>query len=136
MVFLDANVLVYYLDETADLHKDTIARLQVLVDDQARLVTSHHVLEEVLFVFRKFYKSQDLNKAALKIGDLPTLTLIEPAASIAFASRYASLASGQGMGVNDALLLQLMLDGGVKQLFTYDEKFIKQASKLGIEAVS
>jgi predicted nucleic acid-binding protein len=53
MVLLDANVLVYYLDETAEKNIEMVRHLQQLVDGQEQLVTSHHVIEEVLFTLSK-----------------------------------------------------------------------------------
>jgi predicted nucleic acid-binding protein len=53
MVLLDANVLIYYLDETANKNTETTRLLQRLVDEQEQLVTSHHIIEEVLFTVLK-----------------------------------------------------------------------------------
>lgn len=133
MIFLDANVLVYYLDETSDFHQPTIKKLQELVDDQQQLATSHHVIEEVLFVLRKL--EADIEEAIERISKIPSLTLVEPSPSIEFSRRYAHLSAKLDMGVNDALLLQLMLDAGLPRMFSYDKKFLKQAQLLNILGV-
>ena len=135
MVLLDANVLVYYLDETADQHSYVIQKLQELVDDQEQLITSHHILEEVLFILYKFDVTADLEKAVERISAIPELILIEPSSNIDFARRYAILSKRLNMGLNDALLLQLMLDAGISQLFSYDKKFVNKASLVGIEKI-
>lgn len=136
-VFLDANVLVYFLDETAALHSTTIAILQKLVDDQAELYTSHHVIEEVLFIVHKLAKtSGSLAIAINKITELPTLKLIEPAADMAFAARYSELVERVGLGVNDALLIQLMLDVGLSSICSFDKALLKRAKKLHILAAA
>ena len=132
MTLLDANVLIYYLDETADYHTEVIQRLQQLVDEQEQLITSHHILEEVLFVLSKYVPDANLEKAIERIGALPELVLVEPSPHIDFAKRYAALAERLNMGINDALLLQLMRDAGIKQLFSYDKKFINKALAVGI----
>ncbi|MEK7534842.1 MAG: type II toxin-antitoxin system VapC family toxin [Patescibacteria group bacterium] len=134
MVLLDANVLVYYLDETSDNHAQTIGLLQKLVDDDEQLVTSHHIIEEVLFVLSKF--SPDIVRAVERITKLPGLILVEPSPSIDFALRYATLSQKSNTGVNDSLILQLMLDAGIAKLFSYDKKLLKQAHALHIEQIS
>jgi predicted nucleic acid-binding protein len=126
MVLLDANVLIYYLDETADSHVATVDILQELVNDQEQLATSHHIIEEVLFIF-------DVVK---KISELPNLILVEPSPSIDFAKRYAELSQKLHAGINDALILQLLLDAGIMKIFSYDKKLLKQAQSLSIEQVN
>ncbi len=135
MVLLDANVLVYYLDETADFHLEVTQKLQELVDDQEQLITSHHIIEEVLFVLSKYDSDADLEKAVERIAVIPELMLVEPSPHIDFAKRYAMLAKQLSMGLNDALLLQLMLDAGINQLFSYDKKFVNKASSVGMTDV-
>src|SRR5665213_2465727 len=100
MVLLDANVLVYYLDETADNHMLTTTTLQRLVDDDEQLVTSHHIIEEVLFVLSKITPDEDLTAAVARIAKLPDLILVEPSPSIDFAQRYAALSGRLKAGVN------------------------------------
>ncbi len=136
MTLLDANVLVYYLDETADNHVATIERLQRLVDAQEQPVTSHHVIEEVLFVLSKLSPAANLEKAVIRIGKIPGLILVEPSPNIEFSMRYAALSQKFAMGLNDALLLQLMLDADIKRLFSYDKQFVNRAAKLHIEQVA
>ena len=136
MVLLDSNVLVYYLDETADYHSDVIKKLQELVDNQEQLITSHHILEEVLFILSKYDVTADLEKAVEMISAIPELLLIEPSPHIDFAKRYAILSKRLNMGLNDALLLQLMLDAGIGQLFSYDKKFMNKDSLAGIERIT
>lgn len=136
MVLLDANVLIYYLDETAEQHTQTISLLQKLVDEQEQVVTSHHVIEEVLFTMTKIQPEADLVKAVQQIGEIPGLILAEPSPHLVFAERYAALKNKLHMGVNDALLLQLLLDAGISRLFSYDKQFVTRAVTLGIEPVS
>lgn len=135
MVLLDANVLVYYLDETADQHTDVVQKLQELVDDQEQLIASHHILEEVLFIVSKYDVAADLEKAVERISAIPELILIEPSPNIDFARRYAFLSKQLNMGLNDALLLQLMLDAGISRLFSYDKRFVNKANLVGIEKI-
>lgn len=96
--FLDANVLIYLLDETTEQHAATITALQ-------------------------------------KIAELPGLELMEPPADLDFAERYVRLWQKTNMGINDALLLQIMLEAGIDHIFTYDTELLKQARKLGIRGV-
>lgn len=135
MVLLDANVLLYYLDETADQQQEVVQKLQQLVDDQEQLVTSHHILEEVLFVLSKYDADANLESAVERIGAIPELILIEPSPHIDFAKRYALLSGQLNMGLNDALLLQLMLDAGVSRLFSYDKGFVNKAISIGVDKV-
>lgn len=120
-MLLDANILIYYLDETAEKNLETVHLLQDLVDEQEQLVTSRHVIEEVLFVLSKIYPEADLVKAVHRIGEIPGLILVEPSPHLGFAERYATSRDQQKMGVNDALLLQLMLDTDISHLFSYDK---------------
>lgn len=136
MVLLDANVLVYYLDETSDNHALTIDLLQELVDDDEQLVTSHHIIEEVLFILSKIDSRIDLTRIVEKISKLPNLILAEPSPSIDFAMRYAQLSEKLKAGVNDALISQLVLDAGIKKMFTFDKKLKKDAQTLNIEQVT
>lgn len=134
-VFLDANVLIYFLDETAQLHQTTVATLQKLVDDEVELFTSHHVVEEVLFIVNKLAgTASDLATAIRTIGQLPGLTLIEPDADMAFAARYVKLVEQTHLGVNDALLIQLMFDTNLHYLFTFDQPLLKRAAPFGIRS--
>ena len=136
MVLLDANVLVYYLDETSDNHIQTIDLLQKLIDDDEQLVTSHHIIEEVLYIFSKIDSSVDLTRIVKKISKLPNLILAEPSPSIDFAMRYAQLSEKLKAGVNDSLILQLILDAGITKLFTFDKKLQKDAKALNIDQVT
>ncbi|MCR4278225.1 MAG: type II toxin-antitoxin system VapC family toxin [Candidatus Berkelbacteria bacterium] len=136
MVLLDANVLVYYLDETSDNHAQTIRLLQKLVDDDEQVLTSHHIIEEVLFVLSKLSPDANIVRAVERIAKLPSLILVEPSPSIDFALRYAALSQKLSVGVNDALILQLMLDAGITKLFSYDKKLLKQAHALHIEQIA
>ncbi len=136
MVLLDANVLVYYLDETAEKNAEVVVCLQNLVDDQEQIVTSHHIIEEVLFVISRITPEADLAKAVERISEIPGIILVEPSPTIAFANRYSSLSQKLHMGINDALLLQLMLDAGISRLFSYDKQLVDRASQLHIEQVA
>jgi len=136
VVLLDANVLVYYLDETSDNHVLTIDLLQKLVDDDQQLVTSHHIIEEVLFILSKIDPGVELTRVVEKISKLSNLILAEPSPSIDFAMRYARLNDKLKVGVNDALILQLVLDAGITKIFTFDKKLQKDAQNLNIEQVT
>lgn len=131
-VFLDANALVYALDETSEQYLDTVTRIQQLLDDGVTLCTSHHVIEEVLHIARKV-NGTDASEVVAEISKIPDLVLVEPDAIIEFAERYAVLSKKLHMGINDALLLQLMLDAGISRLFSYDKQFVNRAAKLHIE---
>lgn len=131
-VFLDANVLIYALDETSEHYAITVAHIQQLLNDNVTLCTSHHVIEEVLHIARKV-SSTEASVIVGEISKIPGLTLVEPDATLAFAERYAALSDELHMGINDALLLQLMLDAGIDQLFSYDKQFLGRAAKVGVE---
>lgn len=133
MVLLDANVIIYYLDETAEKNAETVGILQNLVDEQEQLVTSHHVIEEVLFVLSKIQPDANLFNAVRRIGEIPGLILVEPSPHIGFAERYATLRDKLKMGINDALLLQLMLDADITHLYSYDKQLVNRAIDLGIK---
>lgn len=131
--FLDANTLIYALDETSEQHAAVVDTVQRLLDKDVTLCTSHHVIEEVLHVVRKI-GGTTAGEVVKEIGKIPGLVLIEPDAVLAFAERYSVLIDKLRMGVNDALLLQLMLDAGITQLFSYDKQFVNRATGLGIES--
>lgn len=100
------------------------------------LCTSHHVIEEVLHIVQKIIQSgATTSQVVAQIGRIPCLILIEPAARIDFAERYAALSQQMNLGVNDALILQLLVDLGISRLYSYDQKMVAQAVKLGIEQV-
>jgi len=130
-VFLDANAIIYALDETSEQYRDTVACVQQLLDEDATLCTSHHVIEEVVYIAHKISNAPTAN-IVKEIGKLPGLVLVEPDATLAFAERYAKLADTLRMGVNDALLLKLMLDTGITRLLSYDKQFVNRAEDLGI----
>jgi predicted nucleic acid-binding protein len=136
-VFLDANVLVYVLDETSEPYAETVTLIQQLLREEISLCTSHHVIEEVLHVVQKIQQSGiEPSQVVEEIGRIPGLILIEPAADLDFAKRYAKLSEQLNMGINDALLLQLMIDAGISRLFSYDKKFVSKASTIGIESIA
>ena len=135
MVLLDANVIIYYLDETAEKNAETVCLLQDLIDEQEQLVTSHHVIEEVLSTLSKIQPDADLVKAVHRIGQIPGIILAEPSPNLAFAERYAALREKLQIGINDSLILQLMLDAGITTLFSYDKQFVSRAIDLGIKQV-
>ena len=132
---MDANALIYALDKTSEQHVAVVAIVQRLLDEDVTLCTSHHVIEEVLHVARKI-GGTTASEVVKEIVEVPGLVLIEPDAVLAFAERYAALSDKLHMGVNDALLLQLMLDAGIAQLFSYDKQFMDRAAGLGIESVA
>lgn len=135
-VFLDANVIIYGLDQTSEPHEATTAQIQQLLEESSTLCTSHHVIEEVLHVVQKLPQTGITpTQVVSEIADIPDLVLVEPAANIEFASRYAALSERLGMGINDALLLQLMIDSGINRIFTYDKKFSAKATSLGFETL-
>jgi predicted nucleic acid-binding protein len=134
--FLDANVLVYSLDKTSEQHNETVKILQRLLDEKTILCTSHHVIEEVLHIVEKIPQSgTTLSKEVEEINRMPDLTLIEPATNIDFARHYAALSQELNSGVNDALILQLILDSGILRLFSYDKQLLRQARVLGINQI-
>ena len=136
-VFLDANVLVYALDQTSEPYTHTVELIRQLLREDVTLCTSHHVIEEVLHVVRKMPQSGVTpSQVVEEIGRIPDLVLIEPAADLDFARRYAALSARLNMGINDALLLQLMIDAGISRLFSFDKKFLDRASSMDIEPVT
>ena len=134
-VFLDANAIVYALDQTSDKFNQTVAIIQRLIDEGVTLCTSHHVIEEVLHVVIKINKTVSASQVVDEINKIPDLTLIEPSAQIDFAKKYALLSDKYQLGINDALILELMLDSGINRLLSFDKKMIRQAQTLGIEQV-
>lgn len=132
-VFLDANAIIYALDSTSKFNVGTVEIIQRLLEANVTLCTSHHVIEEVLHIARKIGET-DVRKVVREIGKLPGLVLVEPDAVLSFAERYARLSTKLNMGVNDALLLQLMLDAGITRLLSYDTQFVGRAGELGIES--
>lgn len=135
-VFVDANALIYFLDETADQHVSVVALLQRLVEEQTDLYTSHHVLEEVLFIVSRLSPDKEMISAAVQqIASIPNLNLVEPAADFEFAERYTKLYRSSKVGINDTLLLQLILDAHIPRLLSYDQAFLKQASLLKLKSV-
>lgn len=134
-VFLDANALIYALDETSTLYSDVVTAIQRLLDNGVTLCTSHHVIEEVLHIARRVSGTTAL-EVVTEISKIPALVLVEPDAVLAFAERHASLSDNLNMGINDALVLQLMIDAGITQLFSYDKRFVNLAATLGIEQIT
>jgi predicted nucleic acid-binding protein len=137
VVFLDANALVYALDKTSDQYGETVALIRSLFDEKATLCTSHHVIEEVLHIVQKIRQGEVTpSRVVEEVERIPGLLLIEPAVTLSFAKRYAALSEKLNTGVNDALILQLMLDAGITKLFSYDKKLLKQARVLHIEQIT
>lgn len=134
-VFVDANALVYVLDSSSPYFLPTVAKFKQHLDAGGVLCTSHHVIEEVLHIVRKLGAASSTAVMA-EIAKIPNLVLVEPAANIGFAERYARLSDGMQLGINDALLLQLMLDAGITKLFTYDLLFAHKAAKLHIQTLT
>lgn len=134
-VFLDADALIYTLDETGDRYDEVVALVRRLLHEGGTLCTSHHVIEEVVYVAGKI-SDVTASEIVKEIGKIPGLVLIEPDALLAFAERYAALSDRLHMGVNDALLLQLMLDAGITELFSYDKQLLNRAASLGIKAIA
>jgi len=134
-VFLDANALIYALDETNEQYASVVNLIQQLLDNDVTLCTSHHVIEEVLHIARKINKTS-ATAVVKEIAKIPDLVLIEPDAVLAFAERYAALSDKYNLGINDALLLQLMIDAGIGRLLSYDKQFVVKAASLGLEQVT
>jgi predicted nucleic acid-binding protein len=135
-VFLDANVLIYSLDETSQPYGQAVGTLQRLLEEGAELCTSHHVIEEVLHITQKLATSTTVSEVVDEISKIPDLIMVEPAAEIEFAKRYAALSERLNMGINDALLLQLLIDSGIRRLFSYDKKLVSKSRSLGIESIA
>jgi len=109
--------------------------IQQLLDNGVTLCTSHHVIEEVLHIARKINKTS-ATEVIKEIAKIPDLVLIEPDAVLAFAERYAALSDKYNLGINDALLLQLIIDAGIGRLLSYDKQFVVKATSLGVEQVT
>lgn len=133
-VFLDANALVYALDETSEQYAEAVRHIQQLLYNNVTICTSHHVIEEVLHIARKI-ASISATDVIKEVSKIPNLVLVEPDTTLEFAERYAKLSDTLKIGVNDALILQLMLDANIQQLFSYDKKLLKAASSVGISHV-
>jgi predicted nucleic acid-binding protein len=130
-IFLDANVLIYTLDQTSEYFSKTVPLIQRLLLEGCELCTSHHVIEEVFHVARKAgTRPTDVIK---EIAKIPNLTLIEPDADLSFAKRYAKLSVEHNLDINDALLLQLIIDAEIATIFTYDKKLARRSEELGIK---
>ena len=134
-VFLDANVLIYSIDETSNLYSQVVAQVQHLLAEGVELCTSHHVIEEVLHIVQKLQTTITSSQVVAELERIPDLILVEPAADLEFAKRYAILTERLHMGINDALLLQLMIDAGIQRLYTYDKKFIDKSNAVGISSI-
>jgi predicted nucleic acid-binding protein len=137
-IFLDANVFVYFFDETSELHDDAVSKLEHLSHtDGAGFYTSHHVVEEVLFAASRFLSGKhEVERLAERLTAMPNVNLVEPLAELAFVERYVALWGKAKCGLNDALLLQIMLDRCISKVFSYDVALLSQAQKLGLEDVS
>ena len=133
-VFLDANAILYAFDETSPHFVETVAAIQRLQHADIILCTSHHVIEEVVHVMRK--AGVAATETVQTVATLPNLVLIEPDTVLAFAERYAKLSDDLHMGVNDALILQLLLDAGITKLLSFDKQFVERAAELGIKQVT
>lgn len=134
-VFLDTNAIIYALDETSEYHTKTVQTIQKILDAGSLLCSSHHVIEEVIHVSRKL-GSLSASVVVDAIGKIPNLILIEPDATIAFAQRYANLSDVLKIEINDALILQLMIDAGIDSLLSYDKKFVSKAEQFKIKSIS
>ena len=136
-VFLDANAIIYALDETSVFYNHAVSVIQKLLQDNNELCTSHHVIEEVIYIAVKSTGGEVKPVTVVEaITKIPGLVLVEPAANIGFAHRYAQLCEKYKLGINDALLLQLMVDAAIDQLFSYDKKLVDKATVLGIKQVA
>ncbi len=82
-VFLDANVLVYALDETNDRYYEVVSEIQRMLDNDVTFCTSHHVIEEVLHIAHKI-SGVTAVEVVKEIGKISGLVLIEPDAILAF----------------------------------------------------
>ena len=130
-LFLDANAILYALDETCDYYPKVVKIIQNQLDNGVMLCTSHHVIEEVLHVARKISGTSSA-KVIKEISKIPDLVLVEPDATLDFDVRYALLSDKLNIGVNDALVLQLMVDSGITGILSYDKKCVESAAVLGI----
>jgi predicted nucleic acid-binding protein len=136
VVFLDANVLLYYLDSGSPHHTQTEDTLSHLIEVGAALCTSHHALEEVLHVTLQVFGVEAVADALEDISKIPGLYLMEPMADFAFAQRYTKLLESVNIGLNDCLILQLMLDNDITDLYTYDEKLARAATALNLSCIT
>ena len=131
-VFLDANVLLHYLDNSSTHHKQVQQQIVLYMEENRTLYTSHHVLEEVLHITASVFGVDSLQQALNDIAAISHIEFIEPAPTIDFAHRYIHLRDSANIGLNDCLLLQLMLDNDIALLYTYDQKLAAAAQTLGI----
>ena len=135
--FIDANVFLYYLDPVAPQHAEVCTTLENLLNSDATTYTSHHAIEEVLHTtFLLSRNTQVVQSAAKQLSTIPAVSFIEPEESFDFAHRYAQLFHNASVGLNDCLLLQLMLDNNITHLYTYDEKLARAASTLNIRSIT
>lgn len=134
-VFLDANVLLYYIDASSPHHQSVVETLTSLIEAGTKLHTSHHALEEVLHVTLSVFGTDAVRGALNDISAIPGLLLIEPAPVFEFAERYTTLLATTNVGLNDCLLLQLMLDNNITHLYTYDQKLAAAATALNISCI-
>lgn len=135
-IFIDANAIIYALDKTNELYEHAVKIIQKLQEKEAIICTSHHVIEEVLHIVQRIpHIDSTLSDTVEEIAKIPNLLLIEPGANLDFAKRFAVLSQNFYLEVNDALILQLILDTNITKLFSYDQKLIKSAAKLNISNI-
>ena len=134
--FIDANVFVYYLDPNTPQHLEVCTTLEEILNSDTAAYTSHHVIEEVLRSIFLITRSAQMVQAAVhQLASMDEVVFVEPEASFDFARKYTRLFHSVSVGLNDCLLLQLMLDSGITHLYTYDEKLARAAIALGLHPI-
>lgn len=119
--YLDANCLIYFLQESSPLHIQAKEIIKKLRSSSISLVISPLCLDEFLYNFPGNSKTKA--RALSKILKLPTLKITNPPVTIESQLKIPRLMSKYKLKPRDAYHLLIARENKVKYFATFDSDF-------------
>lgn len=128
--YLDANVLVYFKDESSPYHAQAISTLEKLVENKFTLYISPLVLDEFLYVLTYYLKqtraadyATQLKRHLLSIFTIPNLSIVSPPDDKKKHIKVIDYIVSCSLRPRDAYHLLTMKEHKIKYFATFDTDF-------------
>lgn len=131
--YLDANVLVFFVNSSSPFHQDAVELLEYAVEQRCALNVSSLVIDEAVHAMKRTLASSPwirknrpdraLKEALEMILSLPDLTIVQPPTSVAKNAKVIDLMRLYSLRARDAFHLLTMQEHHISYFATFDADF-------------
>lgn len=131
--YLDANVLVFFVNSSSLFHQEAVELLEYAVEQRFVLNISSLVIDEAVHAMKRTLASSPrigknradgaLKEALEMILSLPDLTIVQPPTSVAKNAKVIGLMKMYSLRARDAFHLLTMQEHHISYYATFDSDF-------------